>query len=433
MPPNNPPPSNSQYYTQMLLFIKQTLGMIFSLLRWLVVQFWRLLKRVYQFLRRQKTDKIIAIIVLLLSVGILLGNYVFRGSYNFEGSVIAKEISFEYTGNSEKLFFDQIQGIQNLQIEGKQPEALVFTGKFSSKSDPTLNEKLIQMDSLTMEFPNSTSTLMITPTQFVNNQLSILELRLFPESQVSNLTYESKEAQLSLCLLDANLLSKTCLSSQGLPETKKTKQIGNLRVKLGEEKLQFNLAGVNIPELDIRSDDDYDEELSLELESIIDDITFTLLTPTELTIKLPNPAKSQKDDLDEWIWRDLDVSKVNFTRLENTGNVKDQIEISTIISGKVRMNTQVMELQPEQFLIIPSKQPGIRKLRSVSINSKSSQGLQTLFSGESQSIAVGLYPEFPVQTIKPSWLSKYLSPEAVSALLAFFAALTGVLLPRLFS
>lgn len=431
MPPNNPPPRNSQYYTQILLFIKHTLGMIFSLLRWLFVESWRLLKRVYEFLRSQKTDKIIAILVLVFSVAILLVNYVIPGSYNFEGSVIAKEISFEYTGKSEKLFFDQIQGIQNLQIEGKQPEALVFTGKFSSKSDPDLNEKLIQMDSLTMEFPNSTSTLMITPAKFVNNQLSILEMRLFPDSQVSNLTYESKEAQLSLCLLDADLPLISCLSSQGLPETKKTKQIGNLKIKLGEEKLEFNLAGVNIPELGIRSEND--EELSLELESTIDDITFTLLTPTELTIKLPNPAKSQEDKLNELIWRDLDVSKVNFTRLENRGNVKDQIEISTIISGKVRMNTQVMELQPEQFLIIPSKKPGIRKLRSVSIDSKSPQGLQTLFSGESKSIAVGLYPEFPVQTIEPSWLSKYLSPEAVSALLAFLAALIGVLLPRLFS
>lgn len=45
---------------------------------------------------------------------------------------------------------------------------------------------------------------------------------------------------------------------------------------------------------------------------------------------------------------------------------------------------------------------------------------------------MGLDPKFPVESIKPSWLSKYFSQEAVNALLAFIAALTAVLLPRLF-
>jgi hypothetical protein len=128
----------------------------------------------------------------------------------------------------------------------------------------------------------------------------------------------------------------------------------------------------------------------------------------------------------------LEVSQVSFSRFDTTGYVKDELEISTILEGKVRMGAQVMELQPEQFLIIPPGQPGVRRLRSIRIDPKSPQWLQTLISGESNSIAVGLYSEFPVQTIKPSLLSKYLSQEAINALLAFIGAFTAVLYPRLF-
>jgi hypothetical protein len=94
------------------------------------------------------------------------------------------------------------------------------------------------------------------------------------------------------------------------------------------------------------------------------------------------------------------------------------------------MGRETMKLQPNQFLIIASK-PGIQKLRYIQIQPKSPQGLKTLFFGESNSLAAGLYPQFPVQRIEPSWLSKHLSQEAVNAILSFVGALTGFFLPRL--
>ena len=75
--------------------------------------------------------------------------------------------------------------------------------------------------------------------------------------------------------------------------------------------------------------------------------------------------------------------------------------------------------------------PGIRKLRYLSINPLKPQGLQTFISGKSKGIAVGLYPQFPIQSINPSWLSKYFSSEAIAAILSFISAFTAVVLEKI--
>ncbi|ARV60417.1 hypothetical protein BZZ01_18860 [Nostocales cyanobacterium HT-58-2] len=388
--------------------------------------------RAINYLKKQKLDRILAIVVFAISIVILLANYVFLGSYNFEGSLTVREMSFTYTGQTEKLFLNTIRSIQNLDFQGKQPQALVLTGKFSSKSDPVLNQKLTQLKQLTIELPHATSRLILTPANRNKSELSILELHLLPDSSVNQLAYEPKKTQLSLCLQAASLPPDTCLFPEGLRD-KFANPVGSLRVQLGQRALVVSLAGVNLPELNIRSDAEASEELLLEVEPKNDEFLLPLLTPTSLFIQLPvaKVAQSDANDVAEWFRRNLDVTHVNFSRLDTTGKVKDELQISTILEGKVRMGAQVMELQPEQFLIIPPKEVGIRRLRSIRIHPNSPQGLQTLISGETRGIAVGLYPAFPVQKIEPSWLSKHISQDAVNALLTFLGALNGILLPRL--
>ncbi|MDF5715678.1 MAG: hypothetical protein PUP93_17785 [Rhizonema sp. NSF051] len=165
-------------------------------------------------------------------------------------------------------------------------------------------------------------------------------------------------------------------------------------------------------------------------------IAVNILSPTKLSINLPKIAKTsspQSNDFSDSIWGDLDVTNVQFFLFKrNPTNVTDEQQISTILEDKVRMGNQIMDLQADQFLILPSKEPGITKLRYIRLNTKSPQGLSTSFTGSSTSIAAGLYSEFPVQEIHPNFLSKF-SQEAINALLSFIAALTGMFLPRLFT
>lgn len=176
-----------------------------------------------------------------------------------------------------------------------------------------------------------------------------------------------------------------------------------------------------------------DQEISLQFIPEVDELFLPIISPTHLFIKLPENNQTEKLVTEtQWLREDIEVSNVTFSRFDITNNVTDEIKKSTILEGKVRMGNKIIELQPNQFLTILSKKPGIKKLRYIQIKTQYPQGLKTLFFGKSKGIAVGLYPEFPLQKIEPSWLSKYLSQEAINSILAFIAAFTGILLPRLF-
>ena len=165
----------------------------------------------------------------------------------------------------------------------------------------------------------------------------------------------------------------------------------------------------------------------------VDELFLSILSPTHLFIDLPENNQSENAITEiQWLRGDIEVSNVSFSRFDTTNNVTDEIKNSTIIEGQVRMGSQKIELEPNQFLIVLSKTPGIKKIRNIQIKTQSPQGLNTLFFGESKGIAVGLYPEFPLQKIELSWLSKHFSQEATNSILAFLAACTGILLPRLF-
>jgi hypothetical protein len=137
-----------------------------------------------------------------------------------------------------------------------------------------------------------------------------------------------------------------------------------------------------------------------------------------------------KDKPRDWFRGDIDVKNVHFEQFDLGGKTIDEIVNSTILKGEVRLEGNKLELQEQQFLIINDPQPGIRKIRSLQIYPEEPQGLRTFITGESRGIAVGLYPNFPVQSLKPSLLSKYLSQEAVNALLALLGAFTGIFVEK---
>ena len=136
-------------------------------------------------------------------------------------------------------------------------------------------------------------------------------------------------------------------------------------------------------------------------------------------------------DSSQWLRGNLEVENVKFSHPDQTGNVGDEFEMSTILQGKIRMAEQELEIKPNQFLI--TGKPGIQLLRYLQIQSKPPQGLLVRFSGNSESIEAGLDPKFIVDSIRPSFLAKYLSKDAITVLLSFCAAVAGALLPLLFA
>ncbi len=424
--------NNSKRKTQKLHWCKTVLKTLIKLLKLLCRWSLRSSKKIVALLRRQQRwDKIIVIFLMIFWIVIIIGYFFFPGSYVFEGNLIVKEMSFNYTGQTEKLFLQSIDNIKKLDLQGIILQPITLTGSFSS-SEPQLNKKLSNLTELTIELKNTTSNLIFTPVNSSDSDISILELRLYPEIQVNQLTYNPKQNQLSFCLKGASVDAKACLFPDSLPLSdlnKKQKAVGNLKLYIGQKPLTVSLSVANIPELNIADD----EEISLQFVPQVDELFLPIISPTHLFINLPENNQSENAVTEtQWLRGDIEVSNVSFSQYDITNNVTDEIKNSTILEGQVRMGSQKIELQPNQFLIILSKTPGIKKLRNIQIQTQSPQGLNTLFFGESKGIAVGLYPEFPLQKIELSWLSKHFSQEATNSILAFLAACTGILLPRLF-
>lgn len=383
------------------------------------------------FRRVKKRDQAIAVLLLWFWLTILLGNYLIPGSYVFEGSLTVSEMSFTHQGTNDRLFLNTIRGIKTFDLQGAQPKPITLTGKFSSKDNSALNQKLKKLTQIEIALPISSSRLILSPAN-QSNQLSLLELRLNPGAQVNQLTY-NQPAQLSFCLQSSKLSPDACLVPESVPlDQTSTQSVGTVNLQLGREPLTVTLAQFKSSDLGTEGDA---EEITFEFAPTIEAAQFSLYSPTQLFLDLPDlkqASKNRQTAPDLWIWRDLTVNNVRFFRFERTGNNKDELKVSTILQGEVRLGNQVMKVEPQQFLVMLSPTSGIHKINYIQIHPQAPTGLKTLFTGESKGVGVGLYPDSPVQKIEPRWLLKYISQEGINALLAVITAFTAIFLPRLF-
>lgn len=421
--------------------------------------FWRNTRRIFQvfnplgkFLRQglfslwqilrknltQSPEKAIAFLFLSLCILTILA-YFFPGSQPFEGNLIVQEVSFTYNGIHHQTFLASINQLQALDLEGRQPDNIVLTGKFTT-SDPILNSKLNPLKKITLKLPHPNSRLIFTSLNSSSTPpLDLIDFILFPQTQVHSLSYIPTEQNLFFCLSspanssEPQKFSQTC-SAEGLMnlENQENQQpfLGKINFQLSQTPIQISLENFNSPELNLTANSDNPNSL---------DLTFTPTAPQPLQLRLTSPSSllltlpelSQDSNRQDWFRGGLKVKDVQFSRLDSTGNVTDELLTSTILEGKIRMAEKEIAVQTNQFLI--TGKPGIFKLLKIQINPQSPEGLQVRFSGASREIAVGLDPRFPVQKIKPSWLAKYLPPEVINALLSFCAAVVGYLLPYLFT
>lgn len=385
--------------------------------------------------RTGKRNLILTIILILFWSILFLFSFILKGSYVFEGQVTVNEMSFTYNGDSEKPLLQNIRGIKNLDIKGKQSQPLTLKGKFSS-DDESINQQLSKLDRIKIEFPYATSRVILTSADpSLPNQLAITELRINPQTRINQLTY-NQENELSFCLESTNQPSEYCLFPENaIDNSSKPEFLGKLKLHLAKEAYTLNLEQVNIPELNITSDINTYQALQFNYISQTQEPQLNILSPTQLFIDLPETKTNNANSTIEtprWFYEDIDVTNVDFYRFKYASNVTDEIPISTIIDGKIRMKDKTIELKNNQFLIISDDKPGIRKLRYLSINPLKNRGLQTFISGKSRGVAVGLYPQFPIEKIAPSRLSKYFSSEAIAAILSFISAFTAVALEKIF-
>ena len=397
----------------------------------------RIYRNLYSYLSRIRRSYLILITILIVFwSSFVLFEFILKGSYIFEGQVTVNEMSFTYNGNLDRPLLQNVIGIQKLDITGQQSQTLTLKGKFTS-NDKNLNQKLRNLDKLKIEFPYATSRLILTSTDLsLLRKFALLELRINPNTKINQLIH-NKDNQLDFCLQSVTQDSKYCLYPENAdndPSFSSAESLGNLKLRLGIQPYIINLEKVNIPVLNITTEQNRNQSIKLNYIPQTKEPQLNIFSPTKIVIDLPELTTIKPNteiEIPQWFYEDLDVRDVKFAHVKQLSNVADAIPNSTIINGKVRMKGQELELEKNQFLIINDDKPGIRKLRYLSINPLKPQGLQTFISGESKGIAIGLYPEFPIETIQPSWLSKYVSPDAIAGILSFISAFTAVILEKI--
>ena len=407
----------------------------------------------------------------------------------FEGNLIVRQLDFTYTGESDRLFLNDVRRVQQIDLVSQEQQILILVGLFESSQEPHLNkldELAIVLESggqlsitpdhpkcttpnnpksatsndpksVTLNNPKSTSPNNPKPTPPKDSECTTLEgskvsglrlkdLKLQQNTAVEALQYVPSERLISFSLIPIN------------PKTD-NQQGSQLVLDSGREPLKITLTGYQISDSKLGDRQDDNHSQPLEFKFIPSGETQLRLTqPTKIEITLPNPKtepfetiqgkqpNAQVRPIDfnpRLFWGDFDVRDVKFIEKEkNQTDQTDNYDESTILEGAVRMADQSLSLEKDQFLSIAA--PGIQNLRHIRIVdsvsdfgelqiaggklklSDPSQGLEVAFQGTTSHIEVGIRPNFPVADIKSTALTKFSSKDATPALYAFFSALLGL-------
>ncbi|MEH2250611.1 MAG: hypothetical protein V7K33_13925 [Nostoc sp.] len=348
----------------------------------------------------------IFVLLLLLSFGTITFSTILPYNHMFEGSLTVEEMSFTYNGQEPKLFLQSMRSISNFESEGVQ--TLNFTGKFESKTFPQLN----QLKDLKIELNSSESKLIFAPANpELSSEIDLIELRLQPNTEVAGLNYDSYNNRLAFSL-------------QPQPTSKSDKKPNDLKLYLGDQALKVSLEGYKLPAVKLAN---MPEQATLEFIYIpeIKELKLELANDTNLDI---TTTAHSPNDLDQWFRGKIVTKNVKFQRTDRNGDIRDDLAISTIIEGKIRMIEQEREIKDNQFLMgkNPNSPLNIELIRHLQI--LPNKGLEVRIAGRTQQIKIGLDKDFPVSSIQGSWLDGVLPRDAIIALFSFGAATISYLL-----
>ena len=361
-------------------------------------------KHLITYLARKKI--VIFVLLLLLSFGTITFSTILPHSHIFEGSLTVEEMSFTYNGQKPKLFLQSMRSISNLESEGVQ--TLNFAGKFKSESFPQIN----QLKDLKIELNSSESKLIIAPENSkLPSEIDLTKLLLQPNTEVAGLNYDSYNKKLAFSL-------------QPQPTSKSGNKPNDLKLYLGDQPLKVSLEGYKLPAVKLAN---RSEQTALEFIYLPDnkELNLELAKDTNLYITTTAPSKN---DLDQWFRGKIVTKNVNFQRIDRSGDIRDDLAISTIIEGKIRMVEQEREIKDNQFLMgeNPNSPLNIELIRHLQI--VPNKGLEVRIAGKTQQIKIGLDKDFPVSSIQGSWLDGILPRDAIIALFSFGAATISYLL-----
>jgi hypothetical protein len=380
-------------------------------------------------------DRLIALVLIAAWAGLLIGYFFWRGPATFEAALTVRQLSFTYAGQVDRPILQDLQRLTELDLIGQTAAPVELLGRFSSP-DPELNAQLQGRDRLLLTFAQADSRLLAqAPTAKDKNaasNLTLLDVNLPPQSRVDRLAYLPNSQRISVCLRTANSPADDCVAT---PEQQaQPKPFGKAQVQWGDRPLTLTLTQVTLSELPARFNDGSERTITYQPES--NETQISLASPTRFSIGVPDLKKvldPETGDSPTWIAPELPVADLKLNRLVMTGRPNDELELSSLLGGKVRLDDKTLELQREQFLVLADNSPGFQRLRSLSIDPKNPIGWSLLASGESTEIAAGLSPNFPVQSIKsPTLLAAGLSTEAFSAIFGALSAILSFSIARLF-
>lgn len=362
------------------------------------------LGRVRSFLQDQK-HRIPAIGLLILCLFVLV-LAIWPSPHVFEGNIIAESVSFTYTGPDQKLLINSMRNLKGIELEGVQN--LQISGLFKS-------EDLSGIDNLDIRLKYPNSKLIITPSNpDAVNQIELSYLRLPSPTKVQKLAYDKAENELLVTLI---------LPS---PENSETAQ-EIIKLSVGSQPLNISLEGYDLPQLNQPADEHNSREFVWTPNR--SELYLSPSGKTQLYLDLPDLETS---NYQQWLWGNLTVNEVHFTQLLWTDNTQDDIDISTILEGKVTMVNQDLNLEKGQFLTFKDT-PNIQSFRRLKIHPDDPQGLQVRIHGKASKISAGIDPQLPVSQIRSSVLHAWLPPESINVLLTMVAVVIGYVIPWLFT
>jgi hypothetical protein len=330
------------------------------------------------------------------------------GKHNFEGNIIASEMSFVYAGSQPKVLIENISGIKTFENQGRQ--TLTFTGKFESKSLPKLNK----LKSVAIQLPSNQSRWTISPSDpKKDSELRLDSLRIQSDTKLIALNYDFYR----------QLLSFDLKPNQNSPST--------LNIRLGTQPIKVNIENYEIPSLNLSSQTEGGKPLEFIVTPDNSEFNLAIASNTKFDISLVKPPKF---DTVQWFKSDIHAKDVKFVRIDRNGDIRDDVAVSTVVEGKIRMVEQERELKANQFLLGEDRERpfdlNIQRIRHLQIAKK---GIEARFSGRAKQINIGLDPDFPVSKIQGSWLDDFLPRDVIVAIFSFGAAVVASLLTLLFS
>ncbi|MDZ8091276.1 MAG: hypothetical protein RMZ42_04960 [Nostoc sp. DedQUE05] len=353
------------------------------------------------------------VLLVLLFFTFLTFAAIVPGTHIFEGNIIAQEMSFVYNGEESKLFLQDICGINKLENQGRQ--TLTFTGNFQSETWPEINK----LNSLKIQLKDGESRwIMASANPQDTSEISLDELRLQPNTKVTGLSYDFYRNQLAFSLQPNSNFNQKINPNM-------------LDLDLGEQPIKVILEGYELLDFKLPNQPDIQVPLEFIVNPNNKKINLEIMQKTSIDITV---AKTPKYESEQWFRGKIKTENLQFIDVDRTGkDVRDDLKVSTIVEGKIRMAEQERDIKQNQFLMgeNPKIPLNIQEIRHLQIVPK--KGIEARFYGETKEIQIGLDPDFPVSRIQGSWLDGVLPRDAIIALFSFGAATVANLLSWLFS